>query len=53
MIDLRALNLSGFGDVDARQVGGDVVIDLSGDGGGTITLDNFRLGNLDADDFLF
>ncbi|MDE0175202.1 MAG: calcium-binding protein [Defluviicoccus sp.] len=48
-IDLSAFDgISGFSDLSARQDGGNVVIDFSswGDGGDSITLENFSLANL-------
>ncbi len=45
--------ITGFDDINAHQDGGDVVIDFSDYGGGTITLENFNLNDLDANDFLF
>ena len=52
LIDLSAYGLSGFGDVNARQVGNHVRIDLSEHDGGTIVLHNFDIADLDAGDFL-
>lgn len=45
--------ISGFGDINARQDGANVVIDFSDKGGGSITLVNFSIDNLDASDFEF
>ncbi len=45
--------ITGFDDINAHQDGSDVVIDFSNYGGGTITLENFNLSDLDANDFLF
>ena len=54
MIDLSAFSgISAFGDLAFTAVGSDVEIDLSEYGGGTITLQNFTLNNLDAADFVF
>ena len=54
MIDLSAFtDIGGFGDLTVTQVGNGVQIDLSGYGGGTITLQNFMLSDLDATDFVF
>ena len=53
LIDLSAYALSGFGAVDAMQVGSDVRIDLSAHDGGDIVLRNVDLADLDAGDFLF
>ena len=53
-IDLGAFTgISQYSDVsdNATQVGDDVVIDLSSFGGGTITIENFALSDLDATDF--
>ena len=53
-IDLSAFSgIKSFSDISARQVGGQVVIDFSGQGGGSITLKNFHLSDLDAEDFIF
>ena len=54
VIDLRGFTgIGSFADLTLRQDGANVVIDLSSHGGGTITLQNFTLANLSADDFLF
>ena len=53
LIDLSAYALSGFGAVNAMQVGSDVRIDLSAHDGGDIVLRNVDLADLDAGDFLF
>ncbi len=54
MIDLSAFSsISGFGDLTATADGNDVRIDLSAHGGGTITLQDSALDNLDATDFVF
>ena len=54
LIDLSAFaNIAKFGDLAATQVGDDVRIDLSDHGGGTITLQDFTLGDLDETDFVF
>ena len=55
-IDLSAFTgISGFSDLSARQDGDNVVIDFSswGDSGDSITLENFTLANLGAEDFVF
>ena len=52
-IDLTELALSGFAQVTARQVNGNVEIDLWDHGGGTIVLQDFNLADLDASDFIF
>ena len=53
-IDLSAFSgISGFSDLTATQVEDGVQIDLSDYGGGTITLQNFTLSDLDATDFTF
>ena len=53
-IDLSAFTgIAGFGDLTATQQGDDVKIDLSAHGGGTITLNDFSLDDLDASDFVF
>ena len=52
VIDLTAFTgISGFGDINARQDGNNVVIDFSGDN--SVTLVNFDLDDLDAGDFVF
>ncbi|MCY4099971.1 MAG: M10 family metallopeptidase C-terminal domain-containing protein [Rhodobacteraceae bacterium] len=52
LIDLTAFtNISGFNDINASQVGNNVVIRFSGDN--SITLSNFDLSDLDASDFVF
>ena len=53
LIDLSAYALSGFGAVNATQVGNDARIDLSVHDGGTIVMRNVDLADLDAGDFLF
>ena len=55
LIDLSAFTgIAGFGDLTVKQQGDDVKIDLSGQTrGGTITLQNFDLDDLDANDFVF
>ena len=55
LIDLSAFTgITGFGDLTVTQNGSNVVISLSGQtGGGTITLQNFTLADLDEDDFVF
>ena len=56
MLDLSAFTGIGqFSDLTAmlRQDGDHVVIDLSDHGGGTITLQNVAVDDLDADDFIF
>ncbi len=54
-IDLSAFTgITGFDDLTVTQSGSNVVINLSGQtGGGTITLQNFTLADLDEDDFVF
>jgi len=53
-IDLTAFDgIGGFGNIEARQDGGDVVIDLSRHGGGSITLSGVDLADLKAEDFVF
>ena len=57
-IDLSAITgISGFEDLTVTQDGTDVVISLSSNaadvGTGTIRLENFSIGDLDANDFLF
>lgn len=51
-LDILGTGLTNFGDVQAAayQVGADVVIDLTG---GTITIENMLLGQLNASQFLF
>ena len=55
LIDLSAFTgITGFGGLTVTQNGNNVVIDLSGQtGGGTITLQNFTLSDLDENDFIF
>ncbi|MCY3670794.1 MAG: hypothetical protein OXH14_06890 [Alphaproteobacteria bacterium] len=54
IIDLSAFDgIGAFSDLTARQDGEDVVIDFSGNGGGSITLENVSLAELDEDDFVF
>ena len=53
-IDLSAFSgISGFDNLNVTVDGNDLVIDLSGDGGGSIQLKNFNLDDLDAADFIF
>ena len=53
-IDLSAFTgISSFSDLTARQEDVDVVIDLSGHGGGSITLQFVSLSDLDDEDFIF
>ena len=52
-IELRGFGLNGFNDLNARAVGGDVLLDLSNVGGGTILLRGFSIEDLDVSDFLF
>ncbi|MDE0705681.1 MAG: calcium-binding protein [Rhodospirillaceae bacterium] len=55
-IDLSAFDgISDFSDLSAKQDGDNVVIDFSpwGDGGDSITLENFNLADLGAEDFIF
>ena len=55
-IDLSAFaGISGFSELNASQEGADVVIDFSSQGGAgdSITLENFNLADLGADDFIF
>ena len=55
LIDLTAFTgITQFSDLTATQSGNDVVIDLSGQtGGGSITLQDFTLADLDENDFVF
>ena len=50
LLDLQGLGLSGFGDVQARQDGGNVRLEFAS---GTIILENVALADLDSSDFLF
>lgn len=51
LIDLSAINgITGFGDLTITQDGDDARIDT---GEGTVTLSNFDVANLDAEDFIF
>ena len=52
-IDLSAFSGVGFDDLAILASGSDVSIDLSGQGGGTIALQNVRSADLDASDFVF
>ncbi len=54
-IDLSAFTgITQFSDLMVNQVGNDVQIDLSDEtGGGTITLQNFLLADMDETDFVF
>ncbi len=53
-IDLSAFaDITSFNDLSVEQQEGDVVIDLSGQGGGTIIMSGFDIANLDASDFIF
>ncbi len=53
-IDLSAFTgITEFSDLHIRQAGNDVRIDLSEYGGGTVTLENFTLSDLDETDFTF
>ena len=53
-IDLSAFqDIDAFSDLSATQDGDDVVIDLTGRNGGTITLENVDLADLDDGDFVF
>ena len=54
MINLSLFeNITQFSDLSATQDGSDVVIDFTSQGGGTLTLENFTLSDLDAEDFIF
>ena len=55
LIDLSAFTgIAGYSDLTVTQNGNDVVIDLSGQtGGGSITLQDFTLSDLDENDFVF
>lgn len=46
-------DITGFSDISAHQDGDNVVIDFSEHGGGSITLMNFDLDDLDANNFIF
>ncbi len=53
-IDVTSFNgIAGMDDIEARQDGNNVVIDFTDQGAGTVTLMNFTLSDLDANDFLF
>ena len=53
-IDLSAFaDITSVDDLSMDQQEGDVVIDLSGQDGGTIIVSDFDIANLDASDFLF
>ena len=54
VIDLsRFVTISDYSDLAITSDGDDVVIDLTGHGGGTVRLENFAVADLDASDFLF
>ena len=54
LIDLSVFSgITGFGDLTVVQDNNNVVIDLSEHNGGTITLENVNLADLDAEDFAF
>ena len=54
VIDLTAITgVSGFEDLTITADGGNAVIDLSDHGGGTITLVDFDVSQLDVEDFTF
>ena len=54
LIDLtRFTGITTFTDMTLSQDGNDVVIDLSGSGAGTLTLEDTTLSDIDADDFVF
>ena len=53
-IDLSAFaDIASVDDLSMDQQEGDVVIDLSNQGGGSITLQDFVIADLDASDFIF
>ena len=53
-IDLSAFaDITSVDDLSMDQREGDVVIDLSNQGGGSITLQDFVIADLDASDFIF
>ena len=53
-IDLSAFaDITSVDDLSMDQREGDVVIDLSDQGGGSITLQDFVIADLDASDFIF
>ena len=53
-IDLTSFRgITGMGDIEASQKGSNVVIDFTDQGAGTVTLMNFMLSDLDANDFVF
>ncbi len=54
LIDLSAFTgIAGYSDLTVTQDGNNVEIDLSGQTGGTITLQNVALADIDEDDFVF
>ena len=54
VIDLTQLTgITSFDNLTLSQDGNDVVIDLSGQGAGSLTLRNVTLSDLDGDDFVF
>lgn len=52
-IDLSALGVTAYTDLELEQAGDDVVIDLSDHGGGFITLVRTELDDISADSFIF
>ena len=53
-IDLSAFaDITSVDDLSMDQREGDAVIDLSNQGGGSITLQDFVIADLDASDFIF
>ena len=53
-IDLSAFtDIASINDLSLEQQEGNVVIDLSGQGGGAIIVSGFDIANLDASDFIF
>ena len=50
---VRFADITSVDDLSMDQREGDVVIDLSNQGGGSITLQDFVIADLDASDFIF
>ena len=53
LIDLGAFGLSGFDALTTSSSQGNVTVDLTAQGGGTILLEGFDINDLDATDFVF
>ena len=53
LIDLSAFSLSGFEALTTSSSPDGVTVDLTAHGGGTVLLEGFDIGDLDATDFIF